>query len=207
MRIDDVESWYRTRGLAPVFKLTVAADPPALDPALAARGYTTDGETHVMTAKIDDVLTPVAPRRAGRDRIEIVAGRLDPAWLEASRELSAIPHEERADHRAILERCLETQRAVLFGSVERDGRIVSVAMGGVVEDAVSLVGVATHPAFRGERLAASNLRAILFAARELEAERALLGVEASNRSARRLYARLGFVDRYRYWYRENRSLP
>lgn len=204
-RIDEVEAWYGARGLAPVFKLTPAADPVGLDDALAARGYTSDGETLVMTAAVDEALVARSEAPAGRGRQEILAGRLDPDWFAASCALSAIPKAQRADYRRIVERGLETQRIVLFGSVERDARIASVAMGAVVEDVVSVAAVATETASRGEGLAASNLSAILFAAREHDAERALLSVEASNHAARRLYERLGFVERYRYWYREKRS--
>lgn len=67
---------------------------------------------------------------------------------------------------------------------------------------MSLAAVSTADEARGQRLAESLLRTLLFAAREHGASTALLNVEAQNSSARRLYERLGFAERYRYWYRK-----
>ena len=201
-RIERVEAWYAERGRPAIFKLTEAADPPGLDEALAARGYTTDGETLGMTIDLDDALAAAGAAGPADVVSNVFAGRLDEDWFAASCALSRIAPARRADYRAILVRCLESQRAVLFGAIEREGAVASVAIGSVVEDVVSLVAVATADAHRGERLAESVLRSILFAARERGAERAILNVEAPNQPARRLYERMGFLERYRYWYRE-----
>ena len=201
-RIDEVEAWYGARGLSPVFKLTAAADPPELEASLAARGYATDGESLGMTVALEEALERAPARPIPGTVTELFAGRIDDRWFEASCRLSGIADARRADYRAILDRCLETQPAVLFGWTERAGEVVSIAMGSVVEETVSLVAVATEPASRGLRLAESVLRTILFAAREHDARFALLNVEAPNRPARRLYERMGFEERYRYWYRE-----
>ncbi len=207
VRLDRAEAWYAARGRPAIFKLTSAAAPPELDEALAARGYTTDGETLGMTVSIKHVVTSEPSFAAQGAVTDLFSGRIDERWFNASCVLSGIGAAQHADYRAILERCVESQTAALFCSVEREGAIVSVAMGSVVEDAVSLVAVATADAQRGKGLAESVLRAILFAAREHGADRGLLNVEAPNQSARRLYERMGFVERYRYWYREAPAAP
>jgi len=204
-RLDEVEAWYAGRGQPAVFKLTAAADPPGLDEALAMRGYAREGETLGMTVALEGALSRSPAAMGGRGSIELLAGRVDQRWFEASCVLSGIAAEARDDYRAILDRCVETQRAVIFGSLEREGRLVSVAMGSVVEDVVSFVAVATDREHRGQGLAETVLRAIGFVAREHEAERALLSVERENGSARRLYTRMGFEERYRYWYRVQRG--
>lgn len=130
---------------------------------------------------------------------------MDSDWLEASWRLSSVPDSLRAEHVGILERCRDQEGGVLFGAAVQDGEIVSVAAGGLVDDWVSLVLVATDPARRGEGIAESVLRGILYAARDQEADFALLSVEVDNPSARRLYGRMGFADRYRYAYRVSRS--
>lgn len=58
--------------------------------------------------------------------------------------------------------------------------------------------------YRGQRLADRILRAIFEGAREHDVTRGLLSVEAGNAPAHTLSARLGFRERYRYWYRELR---
>jgi len=155
--IDAVEAFYRGRGLAAVFKLTRASG-LGLDEALARRGYTTDGETLAMTLDLGQMAQ--VPSRG--DHVEVVAGRVPERWFEASNTHSSVKPASRPDYAALLEHCLSTQRAVLFGHIEREGAIVSVAMASVVEASVSLAQVATDPGSRGRGLAASVLRTLFF---------------------------------------------
>lgn len=154
-----------------------------------------------MTAGLGEILSSSDEPAQAEGLVDVFAGRIDARWLAASCALSGVGPDVVADYRGILERALETQRAVLFGVGEHAGRVLSVALGSVVEDVVSLSAIATHAEARGRGLATSLLRAILFAASEHDAERALLHVETHNTNARRLYVRLGFEERYRYWYR------
>lgn len=202
--IEAVEAFYRGRDLPAVFKLTPASA-PGLDESLAARGYTTDGETLVMTLDLEDGALASSGASRGdavESEIEVIAGRVPERWFEASNTLSRVKGSNREDYAALLEHCLSTQHTVFFGQVEHEGTITSVAMASVIEETVSIAQVATDPDCRGQGLAASVLRALLFAACEHDAAQALLSVEAPNASARRLYEKLGFVERYRYWYRE-----
>jgi N-acetylglutamate synthase len=66
---------------------------------------------------------------------------------------------------------------------------------------VSLQRVGTAPKARGQRLAESVIRKLFAEAEGKGAAYGLLSVEEENASARRLYERLGFQERYRYWYR------
>lgn len=202
-RIEAIERLCRARSMAAVFKLTDAARPTDLDSRLARRGYGTDGETLTSTLDVDAVLVESAATSAPRGTmLEVAEARAPEGWFEASMTLSRVPGVCGADYAALLERCRSTQSAVLFGQAERAGEIVCVAMASVIGEIVSFVQVATAESARGDRLADSVIRQLLFAARERGAKVGLLSVEAENLSARRLYERLGFEERYRYWYRE-----
>jgi len=201
-----VEDFYARRGRPALFKLQSVAYPPELDGFLGARGYARASETIVMTCASGSATVLAPPEReppsVGELRVGIIEGRVDADWFDASVEFSQLGRDRRGDYRAILDRVLETTRASLFGRVEREGKILSLALGCAVGDAVSFVQVATAPEARGGRLAERVLDAIFAAAREHRVNFGLLSVEADNVSARRLYERLGFVERYRYWYRE-----
>jgi ribosomal protein S18 acetylase RimI-like enzyme len=198
------EAFYAERGRPAVFKLHSAAQPEELDAFLDARGYFRMSETVVMTL---DLETSGSTRDSADDQvaaaeIKIVEDCVDPAWFDASVNLSEVGAERHHDYRSILEKVVSSTPASIFGRLEREEKILSLALGYVVGGAVSFVQVATAPAARGQRLAGSVLNAILAAASERGAHFGLLSVEATNTSARRLYDRLGFIERYRYWYRE-----
>ena len=203
-----VESFYQSRGRPAVFKLQPAAEPRELDAFLDARGYERASETIVMTRHADpianDEADPWKSEPADRIRVELERNRLDSDWLSASVALSAVDADRAQDYRAILEKLLNLQGDSIFGRLECEGRILSVALGCLVDDAVSFVQVATAPEARGQRFAERVLREILAAANESGSPTGLLSVEADNASARKLYDRLGFIERYRYWYREQR---
>jgi ribosomal protein S18 acetylase RimI-like enzyme len=205
-RLAEAEAFYARRGRPAVFKLHAAAQPPELDAFLAARGYAHMSPTIVMTRTSETVSeVEAATGTRGRDegtQMTVTQGCVETDWFDASVELSSVEPDRRDDYRAILDRVLATTSASLFGRVERDGKILSLALGCVVSDAVSFVQVATDREARGCRLAEQVLRGILRAAHEQGAPLGLLSVEADNEAARRLYGRLGFVERYRYWYRE-----
>ena len=201
-RIDRVESHYAGIGLRPVFKLHPASQPRDLDAALARRGYLRRSETIVMTRRLDVAGTTPPPQPCAPDAARIVSGRLDREWFDASVSFSQVAESSRLAYRAILDRILATVDAPLFGSVGRRGAIRSLALGCLVADTLSLLQVATEPRARGQGLAGLVLAGLLEDARERGGTRALLAVETDNAPARRLYERAGFVERYRYAYRE-----
>ena len=201
-RVAKVEAMYREHALPVVFKMTEAAQPADLDEILESRGYLQSSETIVMTLELDwmDSVT----RTQDEVAIDVVANRVDSAWFDASVEGSGVTAPRHGDYRALLDRSIEASTLSLFGSAAKRGEIQSVALGNLTEDTISLVQVATLQAARGQRLAERVMRSILHAAREYDVIRGLLSVEASNAPARALYERLGFRERYRYWYRELR---
>lgn len=199
-RLRAVERWYADRGRPAVFKIADRAMPDDLAQRLAERGYRESSPTSVQSVPVDDALATPSRAADGGAQIEVVANRIDPAWWAASLEASAVEPAARDDYRAIVDHVVETADAALFGSAIAAGRVEAVALGVVAAGCVSFVQVATRPSARRRGLADRVLRALLHAARERDAEEALLSVEVGNGAARSLYARLGFVERYRYRY-------
>jgi ribosomal protein S18 acetylase RimI-like enzyme len=197
-RVDRAEAFYAARNRRAVFKLQPAARPSMLDEFLAERGYQRTSETIVKTLELDFFSESGSNGGVCVD----VRETFEADWFDASVSLGMVVGVRRDDYRAIIDRLGTSAIARLFGRAESDGRITSLALGCVVDGVVSLVEVATAQEDRGQRLADDVLRAIIQKARANGATQALLSVEAHNSAARRLYERLGFVERYRYWYRE-----
>ena len=200
-RVEQAETFYAARDRRTVFKLQPAARPSSLDEFLDKRGYRRTSETIVETLDLHSFPPPELELR-GALSVD-VQQEFEADWFDASASLGNIEGGRRGDYRAIVERLGTSAIMRLFGRADRDGRIASLALGCVVDDVVSIVEVATAQQDRGQRLADYVLRAIIEEARSHGTTKALLSVEADNSPARRLYGRLGFVERYRYWYRES----
>jgi N-acetylglutamate synthase len=182
-KIGRAEAFYRQRGATPRFQLTAASLPADLEQGLDERGYEQpDAAVSVEVAVLDDV-APAAD-------VEL-AEELDDAWLElwtGSREFDD----------------LDTARTLLTGSPDRTAfaRVGSVAIGrGVAVDGwLGVTSMVTVPEARRRGHAREIVRALTAWARAHGCTRALLQVDATNASARALYAQFGFRPAYEYRY-------
>jgi GNAT superfamily N-acetyltransferase len=186
--VDAVVEAYRSRGLAPAFRL---ADAPGLDAvrAAVARHGLTGQQPTVM--KLGDV-AGLSALSEGPARI---LERPDEAW-------SAVFLGEGFDpvdgaHRVA---ALSRSPDALYGAAGDDGatHAVGVASFGAAWGGVH--GMRTLPAHRGRGHAAAILAALGRAMAERGVTRVFLQVEAGN-PARRIYRRAGFTPAwtYRYW--------
>jgi ribosomal protein S18 acetylase RimI-like enzyme len=187
-KIDHAERWYRERDRTPVFKLHPAALPEDLEEALVVRGYTAGFSVSVRT------------RPAGRLPEAGVA--LHPApvarWLVAKQEIAGVA-SERARHLPVLLQRIESP--AVFALAEDGGRAAAVGLAVLTGDHVGIFDVAVRPDRRRRGLATRVVDALISWGAGLGASVAYLQVETGNQPAITLYERMGFVERYRYWYR------
>jgi ribosomal protein S18 acetylase RimI-like enzyme len=186
-KIAHCEQVYAQAGLPAVFRLTPLTE-PALEAALAERGYTRLEPTAVEAASIES--------RAFEDQ-----GARDVAlgpWVEAVGSLRASPADHRVSHRARLESLPLEKHAMVL---EAGGRVVCAGLVVLEGEDAGLFDVVTDEAERRKGHARRLVTTLLHRARARGARRAYLQVECDNVAARRLYADLGFSERYRYWYR------
>lgn len=195
-RIARCEAFYRTRGQRPVFKLTEAAQPEGLDAALEARGYAHADPTCV------EVLDLPAASAGAMPRALVVEDRPSAGWIERCLSLRDLDGARVDAFRGILDRLVARCEACAFATLPAgpDGHAQGLAV--LSGGAVVLEEIATAPAARRRGLAREVVRGLLAWAAERGAARAVLQVVAANAPARGLYTQLGFVERYRYWYRE-----
>ncbi len=200
------EAFYRERGLAPIFKLTLAARPESLDAHLAGRGYRVDAPVLILTRPIgpsetSGQIVPPSPgpsRRRGRGDDASLPSAPTPAWLAAD---AAVPSHFGAAPAAFLDLLGRIRPPCGFTTVEQNG--ATAAMGMAVADGewVGLFEIGTIPQQRRRGLATAVVESLLAWGRGQGARAAYLQVMEANAPARALYARLGFAEAYRYWYR------
>jgi ribosomal protein S18 acetylase RimI-like enzyme len=179
--IGAVADWYGARGARPLVSLG-GAGAKRLDDELAARGWEAEGETAVMTRRIE----PVAD--TGEVRILDAPGA---AFLEQ------------------VGRGVPEVAARIFGSgsdrgyaeVWRDGALAARGRGAIAGDTVAITSIGTLPAYRRQGLGTAVLHALEAWGAGNGAARAALQVETDNAAAIAMYASLGYAERYRYRYR------
>jgi GNAT superfamily N-acetyltransferase len=192
-RLDAVEAFAASRGIAPSYQVTAVARPSELDAVLAARGYSIDAPTIVETLELSQ-RTPHAEHRG----LEVsVATAANADWLTI-----AVDRARYAGVRNHLLGLLERigDRAG-FGLVRSAEGPIAIGLGVAEGPWLGIFGMVTVPEARRRGAATAILRALAAWGAERGASRAYLQVERENEAARALYASAGFVPAYEYHYR------
>lgn len=190
-KIAQCEELYRRRGLRPVFRFPSFLALEALDQALAQRGYQRLDTTAVMHRDLQAVGPAPVPF------LEVHDEPLD-RWLPCYTALHGGDATNQAAHRAILAAIKATRR---LATVVVAGEVVGCGLAVLDEDAVGLFDLAIAPHLRKRGYGTALINVLLNWAGECGALHAYLQVVGHNTAARRLYARLGFQERYSYHYR------
>jgi len=185
------ERFYAAKHLPALFRLTSCLAPAELDTALEQRGYRQIDPSLVLTL---DLRGPgPAPDPATDLRDEDLDSWM--AQFEQDNDHGAWQHET---HRALL-RSIPAQR--LLAVSVKDGKRGGCGMGVLEGEFFGLFDLVVAPGQRNHGYGAQLVAAMLDWARQRGAAVAYLQVMRANAPARRVYAKLGFVEAYRYWYR------
>ena len=200
----DARAWYRGRRLPVIFQVLDTPGSSALNALLDEEGFTRQSETLIMVRAADGAPAAAGDAPEPGVGVEITvhpsAEWLDLWWSVDGRGGAT----ELETARAILTGC-----PALYAMVrDDDGGPAAVGRLAVVPGAAGTWGglycMATRPDAR-RRGYATRVQQALFSA---GAERGLAGywllVMASNTPARELYARAGFYEVSRYYYRQER---
>ncbi len=209
--VDEVEAWYRARGLPPMIVVPgplVAATPDGglagdpLDTLLAARGWRVRPAPVVVMAAGAGQLGGTGrspggqpgPEVSGAARAVTFAARPDEAWL-------ARYHYQGAELPARAVRLLLSAPWQAFASLAVDGETAAVGRVSVAAGWAGVTAVDVDPRYRRRGLGTLMTRALAAEAARQGARRVFLQVEEGNLAARVLYARCGFAGVHRYHYR------
>lgn len=198
-KISVVEQWYGLRQQATMFRLNEVLTSPELDGLLAARGYTREMDTLLMTLDIGlaamDYAVPHGLRLIARNSIDGIA---DVHQLKGSTATMT----ERDVNRQALWRGPE--QYLVLKSING---LVSGGMARMQNGHVGIFTMRTAETSRGKGHAALLLAHLLAWGQRQGARSAFLQVDQSNEAAFKLYRRFGFRPRYRYWQRLQAAPP
>ena len=191
--IATVEQRYRARGLRPCFKISPAAAPADLDRRLAARGYSAEGHSLVLTAEPEGVARRAAP--APGVTLQMLE-QPDQDWSGACWPDAGLAEDEA---RSALAGRIESPRAFALARIE--GQPAGAAAIACRSDWACITAVNTPAAWRRRGVAWTLMAGLADWACRQGAEGLYLQVEVDNGPARALYERLGFEEAYPYHYR------
>ncbi len=189
-KIAECERIYFGESRPCVFRLTRAAG-EELESELSARGYARDGAVSVRTLEL-------AGRQFTPEARVVLAADYDPAWGEAYAAMNGIGAVHRPAMEAILRAIVPTRQ---FALISDSSGPLSAGLAVLERDHVGLFDIVTRPDQRRNGHATCVIHALLAWAMRQQAIRAYLQVTTTNTAALPLYARLGFVEAYQYWYR------
>ena len=200
-KIDVCERLYARKGLPPIFRITPFSAPSDLDRALEVRGYRRAVLTSVLHLDLGNCPLPVQ-REAKRllqpaPAVELRHEQLDD-WMDVFYELSDASTAGWEVHRRILQ-AIPSRR--LLTSLAGTGRVVACGLGVLEGGYFGLFNLVTHPRWRNRGYGTKLVWGLLRWARDNRARHAYLQMVTDNAPARRLYAKFGFQEMYRYWYR------
>ena len=191
-KISACEAIYRSRGQRPIFKLTNACIPANLDEILAADGYETDAPTAIQV--LDLARWAVTSPPPGLTLSEVPSGD----WLAAYARMSNAGDEEMLIHAQILRAIIPARR---FAAIQVNGQVIACGLAVMQNGWVGFYDIRTDTAHRRQGYARGVMAALLAWAKAEGAVNGYLQVMIDNPPALALYARLGFHEVYRYWYR------
>ena len=185
------ERLYRKKNLPVVFKLTPSVYPSDLDEKLEDNGYQKESPTSVQTVDVDVVNLQEPSEAECQDE-------LSNAWLENFCRMSAVPEAHRKTLQIILLNIIPSH---CFVSLKSNDRVVACGLGVVQSGYVGLFDIVTDKEFRNLGYGGQVVKKILAWGKQNKARTGYLQVMLDNAPARSLYAKLGFMEQYQYWYR------
>lgn len=185
------EMIYQGQKLDVVYKLTSATHPGNLDEALSAKGYRKDSPTSVQLLELDSRDLKLA------DGVELKASLSDP-WLDAFCRMNAVNDRQRESLRRILVNIIP-QRC--FASLTVDSKVIAVGLGVLQSGFIGLFDIVVDKDFRNRGHGQQIVESILYSGKQNGAEKSYLQVMLNNPPALHLYSKIGFVEKYQYWYR------
>ena len=106
------------------------------------------------------------------------------------------------EEKAILKKLLEKNdknNVYVYKSINNE--IIAVAMGSVEKNRMGIFNVYVKDTYRKKGYATEILEGLLVEARKINVEKAYLQVMETNERALKLYKKMGFVPKYKTWYR------
>ncbi len=199
-----VEEFYSARKLPSRFQICPVAEPVGLDSVLADRGYRAVARTAVQSANLQEMLahlenSQASPTRLAGELTVEIQSQADSVWWQCYAAAEDVALSSITGRKAI---CAQIEHASAYAVVFQHGEAIAVGSATVEADWVGFFNVATLAGSRRLGAAKAVMQALGSWGKVNGATFAYLQVMDNNKPAQQLYARLGFVTGYSYYYRE-----
>ncbi|MGF7034974.1 GNAT superfamily N-acetyltransferase [Paenibacillus mucilaginosus] len=192
-KIREAEAFYRRLELPVIFKMTEASEPAGLDAELENRGYALVEPVSIQTLRFGENGLP----QPAHGEIELSPG-LTEEWLSSFLAMSP----SHAPHKETIRRLFAQPLSdCCFAALKVNGETAACGLSVLHGGEAGLFDIVTGPAYRRRGYGEALILHLLHWGRERGARGAFLQVLAENEPAVRLYAKLGFTERFRQWYR------
>jgi len=168
----------------------------AIDKKLEELDYEITPETSIQTREIMEFRDSV--HAAGREGM-IVTGDFDEHWIEVIIKNNSIEEKHIPTFRKILEN-IAVEKIVVRKEI--GGKTAACAFGAIENDYVGIFDVGVMEEFRGKGFGREIVETILAEAAKRGVKNSYLQVMLINHVALSLYKKLGYKEKYRYWYRK-----
>lgn len=185
------EGIYENKKLPVVFKITPGVYPDDLDAKLLTKGYRKDSPTSVQVMELEAANVQIA------SEVEL-QGELSTEWLDSFCRMSAVTEPNREILQQIL---LQIIPHHCFISLKSGDRTIACGLGVLQSGYIGLFDIVTDKCFRGQGYGRQVVESILAWGKQNGAQKAYLQVMLNNPLALHLYSKIGFIEKYQYWYR------
>lgn len=190
-KISECEQLYTNQQLRTVFKITPFAHPFNLDEKLNDRAYEKIDHTLVKTIHLEDVIEPA--------HSDIwIEEQVSESWLDAVTAFSELNEQQRIITRKMMER---SPLVKCFAVLHENGIPVACGLAVIEQGWIGLYDIVTDPSKRGCGYGEQLVLNILDWGKKQGATEGYLLVVKDNAPANRLYDKIGYSQRYDYWYR------
>jgi N-acetylglutamate synthase len=194
-KITYVERWYVDHKQPAIFRLSPIA-PVDLEAKLAARGYSREADTDVMTMDMHLPVPPMEPTQGMRVVESSVADGLRTLHRMKGSTTELVAQESL--------RQKLWHGTEVFLNLRNINGIISCGMARLEDGCVCIFNMRTADAHHGKGYATLLVSHLLAWGQAHGASSAFLQFEKSNEAANAVYRRYGFVPRYSYWHRVQR---
>jgi ribosomal protein S18 acetylase RimI-like enzyme len=190
-KINFCETIYFSRHIPSCFKITSIADPDDIDQRLAKRGYDIHSTISLQVLDISGISRdPLSDIRIETD--------LNPHWIDDFIRMNDFDRRRKSTYTSIIEQ-IHAPKCLI--SLARDNETIGVGLGVAEGRFIGLFDIVVDKAYRNTGLGYHIVENLLRWGRKNSADTAYLQVLSDNIPAIRLYEKMGFREKYQYWYR------
>ena len=190
-KIGFCEHFFRDQGLPAVFKMTASSTPPGLDSRLETLGYRKDSLTSVQTLDLHEGQHHIT------SGVNLISTDTD-EWHIAFARMNNVSADHRSTHERILHAILPDK---CFASINVDGHIHGCGLGVLQAGYLGIFDIVIDADHREQGYGTRLMDALLAWGQQHNAHTTYLQVMCNNQPALQLYKKLGFEEKYQYWYR------